>query len=70
MLAANREWLRICLTHCVGVWPIPADGPLPDWDAGWLRTVGERDEELAEEEAAALRRLTDPAVAWEIDDLK
>jgi hypothetical protein len=27
MLAANREWLRICLTHCVGVWPIPADGP-------------------------------------------
>jgi hypothetical protein len=70
LVAANQEWLCICLTHCVGVWPIPipAGGPLPAWDAAWLRAVGETDEELAEEEAAALRRLTDPALAWEIDD--
>jgi hypothetical protein len=41
----------------------PGWRPIPGWDAGRLRAVGERDEELAEEEAAALRRLTDPAVA-------
>ena len=36
--------------------PDPVDDPL--------------DDELPEEEAAALRRLTDPALAWEIDDGK
>ncbi len=70
LLAGNAEWLRIYLAHCFGVWPItiPADGPLPAWDAGWLRAVGETDEPLPEEVAAALRRLTDPALAREIDD--
>jgi len=70
MLVQNREWLRIYVKHALGEWriTIPADGPLPEWDVGWLRAVGETGEELAEVEAAALRRLTDPALAWEIDD--
>jgi len=71
LLAGNSEWLRVYLAHCLGVWPItiPEYGPLPAWDAGWLRAVGETDEPLpAEEEAAALRRLTEQALAWEIDD--
>jgi hypothetical protein len=70
LLAGNSEWLRVYLAHCLGVWPItiPEYGPLPAWDAGWLRAVGETDEPLPEEVAAALRRLTDPALAWEIDD--
>jgi hypothetical protein len=47
LLAGNPEWLRIYLAHCLGIWPIPipANGLLPDWDAGWLRAVGETDEE-------------------------
>ena len=40
---------------------------MPAWDAGWLRAVGETDEVLPEEEAEALRRRTDPALAWEFD---
>ena len=70
LLASDPEWLRIYLAHCLGVWPItvPAGGPLPKWDPRWLRAVGETDEPLPAEEAAALRRLTDPALAWEIDD--
>jgi hypothetical protein len=69
LLADNPEWLRVHLAHCLGVWPIeiPAGGPLPAWDAGWLRAVGETDEVLPEEEAEALRRRTDPALAWEFD---
>ena len=69
LLVGNREWLRIYVKHALGVWPIeiPAGGPLPAWDAGWLRAVGETDEVLPEEEAEALRRRTDPALAWEFD---
>ena len=72
LLAGNSEWLRVYLAHCLGVCPItiPEYGPLPAWDEEWLRAVGETNEPLPEEEAAALRRLTDPAGAWEIDDLK
>jgi hypothetical protein len=64
LLVNNREWLRIYVKHALGEWPITIleAGPLPAWDAAWLRAVGETDEE-----AAVLRRLTDPALAWEID---
>jgi hypothetical protein len=70
LLVNNREWLRVYVKHALEEWPItiPEAGPLPGWDEGWLRAVGETDEPLPEEEAAALRRLTDPALAWEIDD--
>jgi len=70
LLVSDPEWLRIYLTHCLGEWPItiPPGGPLPSWDEEWLRAIGETDEQLSEDEAAALRRRTDPALAWEIDD--
>jgi hypothetical protein len=69
LLADNPEWLRIYLAHCLGVWPIeiPAGGPLPAWDAGWLRAVSETDEVLPEEVPEWRRRLTDPALAREDD---
>jgi hypothetical protein len=69
ILVQNHEWLRICVKHSLGEWPItiPAAGPLPEWDPRWLRAVGETDEPLSEEEAEALRKLAAPALAWDID---
>ena len=43
LLVSDPEWLRIYLTHSLGVWPItiPAGGPLLPWNEEWLRAVGE-----------------------------
>jgi hypothetical protein len=47
---------------------IPEAGPLPDWDSSWLWGVRETDKPLSKEVAEPLRRLTDRALAREIDE--
>ena len=70
MLVQNREWLGILVKHALGEWPItiPEAGPLPDWDPSWLWGVRETDKPLSKEVAEPLRRLTDRALAREIDE--
>jgi hypothetical protein len=48
MLVQNPAWLRIYVKHALGEWPITISEarPLPEWDAAWLRAVGEMDEKL------------------------